>query len=110
MADVLCSGCCLVQSERNKQVSDRSGEAERTWHHGTAQLAAPAEQADVKGQAGRQPTGCLGESQRVSGAQLKAVKGGGGEKEVGRICKRNFGKEEDDCCPEGEVVVKCVCS
>lgn len=86
MADVLCSGCCLVHSERNKQVSDRSGEAERTWHHGTAQLAAPAEQADVKGQ----PTGCLGESQRVSGAQLKAVEEGWGGKRGWKDLQEKF--------------------
>lgn len=47
------------------------------------------------------------ECRSVSGAQLKAVRE---KKELGRVCKGNFGKENDDCCPEEEVAVKHVCS
>lgn len=85
------SRCCLVPSGEDEQASDCSGEMEqRRPAGGGAERAA------------------LGTARGGSGARLQAAKEQ--NRDRGRIHRGNFGKEKDACCPEGEFVIKRVCS
>jgi len=71
-----------------------------------AHLAALGRAGCCQGEGSRQPAGCLGECERVSGAQLQVS---GEKKRAWKDLQGKSGKENDDCCPEGEVIVKHVC-